>query len=139
MVKDILGESTNIDFSTLFVVGVVHSADLQVWISEQRRRNTAEVPLATNVRTRTNRDEEAFEMAKLDEVRQVILRSRKVKLSELVLVLVPEHVQVNGVHSHSLGHLNTVKPVLMGNTTRMHLTGSHHEQLIIKIHLGFFE
>lgn len=78
MVKDILGESTNIDFSTLFVVGVVHSADLQVWISEQRRRNTAEVPLAANVRTRTNRDEEAFEMAKLDEVRQVVLRSRKV-------------------------------------------------------------
>ena len=123
-----LGQLVKISFHRLGVARIRHRAQLKVPVAQQVGGNPAEIPLAAAVRAGAKQHPNAFFLRNLQKFADVAVAAAEVVLAFLGLVLVPEHINRQGVQSHGLGHADAVSPILVRHAAGVHFAGNYLER-----------
>ena len=118
------------DFHSLHEVRVFLT-QFDVFLLQEPPRQTAHLPLRTNVWTRTHDDVHTVLLTETAELSHVIV-ARKIELAFLLLVDIPEHIEADCIHAQSLAHLDAMFPVGTRDTRIMQLGSLHHERFTIQ-------
>ena len=106
-------------------------AKAYILLLEQPPRQSAHLPLGTNIRSGTHYDVHTVLLSQSAELGNVVLTG-KVEHALALLVQVPEYVDADGIHAESLAHLDAVLPILTRNTWIMNLRRLNHKWLSVK-------
>ncbi len=99
----------------------IGAAQFDIRRAQQPPWQSAQIPFAAAIGAGPQDDPHAFLFGQFEELPEVALVGGEVELALLALVVVPEHIDRNGVEPHGFCHLDAVAPVLVRDPRRMNL------------------
>ena len=105
-------------------------AQTDILLLQQPPRQTAHLPLCTDVGTRAHDDPHVVLLCQLHERADVIV-TREVEDTLLLLVRVPEDIDTQRVHAQRFAHLDALLPVFARDTWIMHFGSFDNERFVV--------
>ena len=118
------------DFHTLHEIRILLT-QTDILLLQEPPRQTAHLPLSTNVWPGTYNDVHTILLTEATESSHVIIAS-KIKLSLLLFMNIPEHIKTNRIHAKSLTHFDAMLPVSTRNTRIVQLGRLHDKRLAVQ-------
>ena len=112
---ELLAHTIQENAGALHKESVFLASDFDIFLFEQPPGQSAHIPFGADIRSRTHDDIHSVLLSQFTEFADIIL-SFKIKFIHFLFVNVPEHIQTDGVHPHSLAHLDAMLPIFFGNS-----------------------
>ena len=109
----------------------IESPEFYIFLFQQPPRKAAHLPFRTYVRARTDNDIHSVFLRKTAEFRYVSIALKR-ELAFLLLVVIPEHIHTDSVHTQRFAHKDAVFPILSRDTRIVKFGSLHDERTAIE-------
>ena len=118
------------DLHALHEIGI-ELAQADILFLEEPPRQTAHLPLCTDIGSGAHNDIHAMFLCQSAERCDIIVTS-EIELSLTLFVNVPEHIDTEGVHAQGLTELDAMFPIRARDAGVMHLSSLHDKRLAVE-------
>ena len=102
-----------------------------IFFLQKPPRQTSHLPLCAYIWTRTNDYVHTILLSQTTESSNIIIAG-EIKLSLLLFMDIPEHIDANSIHAESLAHFYAMVPVSLWNTRVMNFGSLYNERVAIE-------
>ncbi len=113
----------------------VESPEFYILLFQQPPRKAAHLPFRTYVRARTDNDIHSVFLRKTAEFRDISIALKR-ELAFFLLVVIPEHIHTDSVHTQCFAHTDTMFPILSRDTRIVKFGSLHDERTSIEKELA---
>ena len=118
------------DFRTLHEIRVQRT-HFHIFLFEQPPRQSAHLPFRTHIRTRTQDDIHAMFLSQFTKLSHILFTG-KVEFPFLLFMVVPKHIQTDGIHTKRLAHQDSVFPIGFRNACIVQLRSFYYKGVAIQ-------